>query len=118
MDEKVYTMPSLRRSFSMISLSPKSNETKKAIAHHEFNVTDTEIYYFMVISCEYDVDTEAVFVEGSCAWKNPYGYLPGDVYMKFPVRFSFCKTSTSLRNCTTNITNWSLTFVRCLVHFL
>eukprot|EP01127_Copromyxa_protea_P015792 TRINITY_DN4598_c0_g1_i1.p1 TRINITY_DN4598_c0_g1~~TRINITY_DN4598_c0_g1_i1.p1 ORF type:complete len:555 (-),score=128.24 TRINITY_DN4598_c0_g1_i1:117-1781(-) len=61
------------------------NGKKEQTISLEYNVTKTGIYYFLIVSCDYDTQKGKIFIDGSCAWLNPYGYLPGDVYMKFPM---------------------------------
>lgn len=64
-----------------------SNGSSTQIITERFNVSRSGIYYFLIVSCDFE-EKDELYLQGECAWKNPYGYLPGDVYMKFPVRSS------------------------------
>jgi len=48
-----------------------------------YNVTKSGIYYLYFVLC--DGADDSLTLEGTCSWENPYGYLPGDVYLKLPM---------------------------------
>lgn len=65
-----------------------SNGSSTQIITERFNVSRSGIYYFLIVSCDFE-EKDELYLQGECAWKNPYGYLPGDVYMKFPLSGMF-----------------------------
>jgi hypothetical protein len=42
------------------------------------------MYYIQVTTCK-----GSFTLTGTATWKNPYGYLPGDVFMNLPVSDSY-----------------------------
>eukprot|EP01125_Pyxidicula_operculata_P003219 TRINITY_DN1367_c1_g1_i1.p1 TRINITY_DN1367_c1_g1~~TRINITY_DN1367_c1_g1_i1.p1 ORF type:complete len:556 (-),score=117.03 TRINITY_DN1367_c1_g1_i1:279-1799(-) len=55
-----------------------SNITKEVF------VNETGNYILQISNCD-DVDVGDLVIEGSFIWLNPYGYLPGEVYMNLPI---------------------------------
>eukprot|EP01128_Nolandella_sp_AFSM9_P009518 TRINITY_DN611_c0_g1_i2.p1 TRINITY_DN611_c0_g1~~TRINITY_DN611_c0_g1_i2.p1 ORF type:complete len:529 (-),score=145.60 TRINITY_DN611_c0_g1_i2:113-1507(-) len=53
--------------------SEKNSET--LLVNH--SVEQTAVYYLMMSNCRTDIP---IMITGVIEWKNPYGYLPGDIY--------------------------------------
>jgi hypothetical protein len=54
------------------------------------NVTSTDLYFLLISAC--DSKLSNIQLHGKIEWMNPYGYLPGEVYMHLPVSgvFAIC----------------------------
>ena len=58
-----------------------TNESDSSISQH-FTVQTSGMHYLVLSSC--DLHTGAVLYSGRTSWKNPYGYLPGELYSFLP----------------------------------
>jgi hypothetical protein len=58
---------------------------KEEVSYSTFlPVNSTENFYIHLTSCN-----GGYTVSGGATWSNPYGYLPGDSFMKLPVIYLF-----------------------------
>jgi len=66
----------------------KINESENP-EYPPFNVTKTGTYTLLFLPCEYNASIDNITIGGICSWKNPYGYLPGSIYMLLPIYGGF-----------------------------
>eukprot|EP01126_Amoeba_proteus_P063578 TRINITY_DN8773_c1_g1_i3.p1 TRINITY_DN8773_c1_g1~~TRINITY_DN8773_c1_g1_i3.p1 ORF type:complete len:475 (-),score=92.49 TRINITY_DN8773_c1_g1_i3:351-1775(-) len=60
-----------------------------SVIKDRYNISETGIYFLLMLACG-DPSPRKIVVSGSCEWLNPYGYLPGDVYLKLPMSGVMC----------------------------